>query len=112
MEAMSHAEYIDSIRSKAALVASEAITGRIDLLEACHLLSSLLARAELQPGDSDATTFSVIASETDALPIGSAREQWAPAALERLQPELNSAMEWATPLAMPALESVVRRFGA
>jgi len=112
MEKMSHDEYIATLRAEAARIAEDALSGRSELLEACHTLSSLLARAELDAGDSDARTFALISSEVDALPIGDLRARWDPAVLDRLQPEIDSAIKWATPIATPALESVVRRFKA
>jgi hypothetical protein len=109
MERMSHSEYISSLRLEAARVAAAALAGRVDLLEASHKLASLLAIAELEPGDADAATFSLISSETDALPVGAVRHRWEASALDRLQPEIESARARATPIATPAPESVVRR---
>ncbi len=112
MGSMSHTEYINALRTDAARVASEALAGRIHLLEACHTLSSLLARAELEANDPDLDAFVLISSETDALPVGAVRERWDPVALEHLQPEIDSAITWAVPIATPALKSVVCRFKA
>jgi hypothetical protein len=112
MERMSHSEYISMLRAEAARLAADTLAGRVGLLEASHKLASLLAQAELDPSDADAATFKLISSETDGLPIGPDRDQWNASALIRLQPEIDSAIEWATPIATPALESVVRRFEA
>ena len=112
METMSHSEYISMLRSEAARVATDALAGRTELLQACHTLSSLLAQAELDATDADAMAFVLISSETDALPVGAVREHWDTSALKRLQPEIDSAIAWALPIATPALESVARRFKA
>jgi hypothetical protein len=112
MESMSHTEYITTLRTEAARLAADALAGQTDLLEACHALSSLLTRAELDAGDPDAKAFVLISSETESLPVGAVRERWDPVALEQLQPEIDSAIRWAAPIATPALESVVRRFKA
>jgi len=83
----------------------------VPVLEGCHILSSLRWEAEVGDSDEDFDTFTAIASETDALPLGEVRRHWAPEALQRLEPEVKSATEWALPLAFPACRSVVKRFG-
>ena len=112
MERMSHSEHISMVRAEAARVATDALAGRVNVLEAAHKLASLLAEAELGADDVDAATFSLISSETDALPVGGVRDHWDASALDRLQPELDSAIAWATPIAAPAFKSVARRFEA
>ena len=112
MERTSHAEYVASIRSQAGRLASAALARQVELLEACHELSALLARSDLSPDDPDAMVFSLICCETETLPIGAIRAHWAPGALESAQSEIDSAVMWATPLALPAFKSVAHRFGA
>jgi hypothetical protein len=112
MEKMTHAEYITSLRREAGRVAALVISGHLSLLDGCWALGPLLAQAELDPDDTDAHAIGLICSELDGLPLGANRGHWAPEALERLAPELDLAMEWATPIAMPAMQSVARRFGA
>ncbi len=112
MERMPHAEYINGIPTDAGRAAADALAGRIHLLEACHALSSLLARADLEPRDPDLAAFVLVSSETDDLPVGSVRDRWDTGALENIQPEIDSAIAWARPIATPALESVVLRFKA
>ena len=112
MERMSHSDYIAMVRTEAGGLAGDVLTGRAELLDACHKLSALLAAAELDEGDEDAKTFMLISSEIDTLPVGAVRAHWDANALARLQPELESASEWARKIAEPALVSVVRRFKA
>ena len=112
MEGMSHIEYIATVRAEAGALAADVLTGRADLLEACHKLSSLLSSAELEAGDEDAKAFMTISSEIDALPVGAARVHWDPVALARIQPEIDSANVWARKIAEPALVSLARRFKA
>ena len=100
------------VRAEAVRLAHDALEGRVNVLEAAHKLASLLARAELDADDADAATFSLIASETDALPVGGVRDRWDASSLKQLQPEVDSAIAWATPIATPALKSVARRFEA
>ncbi|MFN9806999.1 MAG: DUF2489 domain-containing protein [Betaproteobacteria bacterium] len=110
MDRMSHSQYIDSVRVEAARVAANALSGQVDLLVACIELSCLLARAELAPDDEDARVFMLIESEIDALPIGDVRRHWDAAALEQMQPDVDSATKWAAQIATPALKSVRDRF--
>ena len=112
MESMSHVDYIATIRAEAGDLAADVLGGRADLLGACHRLSSLLAAAELEPGDEDAKAFMIISSEIDALPVGADRTHWDSSALSRLQPKIDSTSEWARKIAEPALVSVIRRFKA
>ena len=112
MERMSHFEYIAIVRAEAGALAAAVLTGRAELLEACHRLSSLLSEAELEADDEDAKTFKIISSEIDALPVGAVRAHWDPVALAQLQPEIDSASAWARKIAEPALVSVARRFKA
>ncbi|GAA4871100.1 hypothetical protein GCM10023332_24440 [Luteimonas vadosa] len=109
---MSHEEYVSSCRERAADIARGILDGTVPLLEGCHALASLHAALEVPERDSDFETFVVISSECDSLPIGAARFKWAPDALAKLEPEIQSAIAWATPLALPACRSVLQRFGA
>jgi hypothetical protein len=112
MEKMTHAEYITSLRQEAGRVAALVISGHMSLLDGCWALGPLLAQAELGPDDTDANAIGLVCSQLDGLPLEGFRDHWAPEALERLAPELESATGWATPLVMPAIQSVARRFGA
>ena len=109
---MSHEQYVQSRRRQAVELAKGILAGSTPLLEGCNTLASLEPAVEVEAQDPDFQTFALISSECDALPIGSARQLWAPEALARLQPELESAIAWATPLALPACRSIVQRFGA
>ena len=112
MEKMSHAEYIEQVRQEAGTVAAAAIAGELDVLDACWFLGPLLAQAELSARDPDAIAIGEICSELDGLPVGNTRELWSLEARERLAPQLESLKNWASPLAMPAIQSVAARFGA
>jgi hypothetical protein len=109
---MSHEEYVLSSRQRAADLARGILSGTLPLLETCHALASLQTAVEVADRDGDFETFLLISSECDALPIGAVRSHWAPEALARLEPEIQSAIAWATPLALPACRSVVQRVGA
>ena len=110
MEKMTHAEYIADVRRRAGQLAAAIATGETDILDGCWVLGPLLGQAELE-ADPDAETISLVCSELDGLPLGSARANWAPDALSRLAPQLESTAAWARRTAMPAIQSVARRFG-
>jgi len=112
MEKMSHAEYIEQLRHEAGNVAAAAVSGELDILDACWFLGPLLMQAELPAGDPDASAIGEVCSELDGLPVGSTRELWSHEARQRLAPQLESLRNWASPLAMQAIQSVAVRFGA
>ena len=88
------------------------LNGTVPFLEGVRLLVSLRREAEVQEDDIDFLAFVAVDSETDALPVGNVREHWSLAALARLEPEIQTATEWAKGFASAACVSVVRRFGA
>jgi hypothetical protein len=112
MEKMTHAEYIESLRREAGKIAAAASSGETAVLDACWALGPLLNQAELDPSDPDARSIQLVWSELDGLPLGELRAHWAPEALSRLAPQLESLTQWATPLAMPAIRSLASRFEA
>ena len=112
MEKMSHAEYIEQLRQEAGNIAAAAIAGELGVLDACWFLGPLLAQAEVPAGDPDANAIGGVCSELDCLPVGTTRELWSLEAREKLAPQLESLKNWASPLAMPAIQSVAVRFGA
>lgn len=111
IERMTHEQYVMCVRRQAAEIAAGIIAGEVPVLEGCHSLASLRWEVEIDSCDPDFLIFTAISSEIDALPIGSVRAYWAPEALARLEPEIQSAIAWATPQALPACASVVQRFG-
>ena len=112
IERMTHEEYVLSVRRRSVEIASGILAGQVPVLEGCHSLAALRWEVEVDDRDPDFLTFVMISSEIDALPIGAVRAHWAPDALARLEPDIQSAIAWATPQALPACQSLVRRFGA
>ena len=111
MERTSHGGYVEGLRRQAATIACAALAGQLDVLEACLQLLPSLAGAELPPGDSRVMLLSAVCSELDALPIGAVRSQWAPEALQQLEPQIQAARAWATPQVVPIFTSVAQDFG-
>jgi hypothetical protein len=109
---MTHAEYVVLVRREAAEIAAKFLAGNMQVLEACNHLAAILGEAEVDENDPDFRIFVTISSEIDSLPIGEVRLHWALDALERIEPEIQEAISWATPIAYPACVSIVNRFGA
>jgi len=110
IEHMTHEAYVFSCRQRAVDLATGILDGTLNVLEACRDLAALHWEVEVDQWDEDFTRFSGISSETDALPVGRVRDLWSAAALARIEPDIQSAVEWATPLAIPACRSVIARF--
>lgn len=109
---MNHEEHVLQARHEASRICSGILEGNVDVLEGFHLLASLRWEVGVDASDADFIVFVAISSEIDNLPIGEVRRYWSAEALERLEPELQAAIAWAMPMAVPACRSVVRRFSA
>lgn len=109
---ISHEEYVQFARRQVVEICSGILAGTVDLLQGCHLLASLRWDTGIDEWDPDFSTFVAISSEMDAMPVGEIRKHWAPEALARLEPDIQAAIEWASPQVLPACRSVVQRFGA
>lgn len=112
VDRMSHDEYVQSCRIRAAEIAGAVLSGAIPILDGCHLLDDLAGSVDVPESDPDFSVFKAIQSETDSLPIGSMRNNWDPISLVKIEAEVASATEWAKAIALPACHSIKRRFGA
>ncbi|BFM22089.1 DUF2489 domain-containing protein [Gilvimarinus japonicus] len=109
---MSHEEYIERQRKRAVEVASGMLDGSIHYLEGAIELSSLRFEVGLPEDDKDFLAFTGVSSETDHLPIGSARQFWSKEALERHEAEIEKSIEWAKEVSLSECKSIVARFNA
>lgn len=109
---MTHEDYVASVRGRIAATAASMLDGTLPFLEGARALVALRREAEVRDDDPDFLAFVAADSETDALPIGAVRKLWADEALERLEPQIQAATQWATNYASAACASLVRRFGA
>ena len=76
-------------------VARSMLDGEKSFIEGARQITALRNTAGLDYLDPDIVPFVVIDSETDKLPFGDVRKLWAPAALEKLQPEIDRKEQWA-----------------
>jgi hypothetical protein len=97
-------------RRRAAEVASEVLDGQVDYILGARQLVGLRSSVDVPDGDQDFTIFTLIDSETDALPVGPARARWDPSALARLEPDIVRARSWAREVGAAAFRNVVGRF--
>jgi hypothetical protein len=109
---MSHEEYIELKRKRAAEVAAGMLDGSVHYLEGAIELSSLRFEVGLPEDDKDFLAFTGVSSETDHLPIGSARQHWSQDALNRHEAEIQQSIKWAKEVSLSVCKSIVERFNA
>jgi hypothetical protein len=89
--------------------AVDLLEGRLGVIEAARELSRLAHWTDLR-SDDDLTTFMVIDSETDTLPVGNVRQYWSAEALQHKEPEILHAEELHREVALESAERLVKRF--
>lgn len=109
---MSHEEYTDKKRKRAAEVASGMIDGSIHYLEGAIELASLRFQVGLPEDDKDFLAFTGVASEIDHLPIGAPRQHWSKEALDLHEPEVQQSIKLAKEVSLSECKSIVVRFNA
>ena len=107
---MKHEEYVEKVRKRAALVANGMLDGSIHYLEGAIELSSLSFDVCLHEDNQGFDVFQGISSETDHLPIGPARQYWSQEALDRHEPEIQKAIDWAKEISLSERLSISKRF--
>jgi hypothetical protein len=86
------------------------LEGRLSFIEGTRRIGRLRFYVDLPEFDPDLTCFVAIDSETDALPFGDVRQHWQPAALAKLQPEIERSEQWARETGWAACELLIARF--
>lgn len=109
-EHVTNESYVSNIREKVVSTAKSMVDGSFSFLEGARTLATLRHDAAVGDDDSDFMTFVVIDSETDDLPIGAVRQNWSKEALDKLNPKIKEAEEWARKVGFEACESLIRRF--
>jgi hypothetical protein len=98
-------------RDEAVRKARAVLSGELGILEGCIPLASLahdvVADWRIDP---DFLVFGVVASETDDLPLGKARNQWDAAALARADLEIERHTREVQEKVLAACRNVVERF--
>jgi len=99
------------VPSEAVRIARAILSGDIGVLEGCIPLASIAH--DLVPDwrvDPDFAVFGAVASEVDALPLGSARAQWGSAALAQADVEIARYTLVVKERVLGACRHVVERF--
>jgi hypothetical protein len=86
------------------------LAGRLSYIEGSRKICPASFSWGLDEWDDDLRCFIGIDSETDALPFGEMREYWQAAALEALQPEIDTKEAWAREFAEPHCRNLMQRF--
>jgi hypothetical protein len=91
--------------------AQELIEGRVGVIETARAM--IQYRSWFRVGnDPDFMTFVGIDSETDHLPIGSVRQHWDNAALEKKDVEIKRAETFYRDQAMQAAQNLIQKYKA
>jgi hypothetical protein len=101
----------DSQRLAALEAAAAVIEGHLGVIEGCRRLSSFAH--DLVPDwrvDDDFVVFGAVDSETDALPVGAARQHWDQLALAREDKNIESAEATYKEAVVLACRNVLERF--
>ena len=101
----------ESSRVAALNAAAAVVDGRLGIIEGCRRLSSLAHDLVLDwRVDKDFVVFGAVSSETDNLPVGTARQYWSPAALAREDGNIERAEAMYRDAVISACSNVVERF--
>jgi hypothetical protein len=101
----------DETKTAAVATANAIINGELGLIQGCIRLSSLAH--DLVPDwrvDQDFVVVGGVASETDDLPTGSAREYWSQAALDREDKKIAEFEIRTREIVLTACRNIVSRF--
>jgi hypothetical protein len=104
-------EFRLGVERQVASLAAAILDGREPIVANAARMSGLLSHLDLPLDDEACIAFVAIGSETDHLPVGSARQHWDPKALAKKDQEIARAEEWAKGLALAACDSLLKRFG-
>ena len=91
-------------------LARQALDGTASAILAARSLIPLLRRLGLPREDPALEVLIAIESETDTLPVGPEREQWAPEVLESRASEIAEAEAWARRVGEQAFHDITRRW--
>lgn len=100
-----------SPQAQIARLAAAMLGGKIEFIQGSREIVSLGHAANMSR-DQDILPFIAIDSETDALPLAAeVRELWQREALERLQPQIDQAQNWARSIGELHCRNLLARFG-
>ncbi len=101
---------VAAARQKIVETAHAILDGRLSFIQGARRINRLSVDADVPDFDPDLTCFVLIDSETDTLPLGEVQKLWQPAALAKLQPEIERSEQWAREIGWAACQSLIARF--
>jgi hypothetical protein len=107
---MRNEEDVAAARQLVVETARAMLDGRLSFIEGARRISGRKWDVDLPELDPDMVRFLLIDSETDTLPFGDVRPLWQPAALAKLQPEIERSGQWARATGWAACQSLTARF--
>lgn len=91
MEHLTREEYLARVRERTAACARELLAGRLGVVEGVRRLVGLVSELDQPELESIRLVFVGVDSQTDHLPIGEVRRQWAPSSLAAVDAEHRDA---------------------
>ena len=102
---------VEQARRAVGEAASSILIGQLSYLDGARLICAQRPFCAVAEDDPDFDAFIVVYSESDHLPVGAARRNWAEDTLLRLQPEIEASEARAAAVATTAAENLARRYG-
>lgn len=110
-EYITNEQHTNSTRQKVVATAKAMLARELNFVVGARTICSLKDDAAVRSDDADFMIFVAIDSETDSYPLGDVRQYWNTDSLEKLQPEIQAAEDWAYKLGAQACSSLINRFG-
>jgi hypothetical protein len=103
-------EFQAQARERLVLLCRQMLIGELSFFEGAIEVCSLRSSVGVPHTDPDLLAFVAIESETDHLPPHHVQNQWASAALLRLQADFEQTETWAKEFASQACQNLIKRF--
>jgi hypothetical protein len=104
-------EMVKHARRNVGEAAANILRGGLSYIEGARLICAQRPFCAVAEDDPDFDVFVAVSSQSDQLPVGAERRNWAEHALARLQPETAASEVRAAAFAKTAAENLARRYG-
>jgi hypothetical protein len=98
-------------RNRVVAIAEGILDGKIGIIEGSRILAGLRLKVSGDSFDPDFIDFVAIASETDHLPVGPVRKEWAPDSLAKKDVEMKDTEDFYRERTLAACKKLIQRFG-
>ena len=103
-------EMVERARRSVRDAVARILAGELTYLEGARLICAQRQYCSVAQDDPDFDAFMAVFSESDHLPVGEERQNWAAGALLRFEPEIAAAERRAATLARTAAQNLARRY--